>query len=57
MNLIDRKLINPYTVLVLAEKYIIEENERTKENQKLVPQKYREEVEILVAERTIKILG
>lgn len=47
MNIIDEKLIDAYTVLVLAERKTIEE----------VPEKYREEVKIRKAERTIEILG
>ena len=46
MNIIDLKLIDAYTVLVLADiKDILE-----------VPSKYRSEVEIKVAERTIEVL-
>lgn len=47
MNIIDEKLIDAYVVLVLAERKTIEE----------VPEKYREEVEIRKAERTIEVLG
>ena len=46
-NIIDLKLIAAWTVLVLAERKTIEE----------VPEKYRKEVEIKVAERTIEVLG
>ena len=46
-TIIDEKLIDAYTVLVLAERKTIEE----------VPEKYREEVEIRKAERTIEVLG
>lgn len=46
-TIIDEKLIDAYTVLVLAERKTIEE----------VPKKYREEVEIRKAERTIEVLG
>jgi len=45
-TIIDLKLIDAYTVLVLAERKTIEE----------VPEKYRQEVEIKVAERTIEVL-
>ena len=45
-TIIDEKLIDAYTVLVLAERKTIEE----------VPEKYRNEVEIKVAERTIEVL-
>ena len=47
MTVIDLKLIGAYTVLVLAEKKTIAE----------VPEKYRQEVEIAVAEKVIEILG
>lgn len=47
MNIIDEKLIDAYTVLVLAGRKTIEE----------VPEKYRQEVEIRKAERTIEVLG
>lgn len=46
-TIIDEKLIDAYTVLVLAERKTIEE----------VPEKYRQEVEIRKAERTIEVLG
>lgn len=55
-NKIDEKLINAYIVLVLAEKYILNENDRMNGNQKLVPEKYKNEVEIKVAERTVEVL-
>lgn len=47
MSVIDEKLIESYTVLVLAE-------EMTKYE---VPEKYRVEVEIRVAKKTIEVLG
>ena len=47
MDIIDMKLIDAYTVLVLAEKKGIDE----------VPMKYKNEVEIKVAEKTIEVLG
>ena len=47
MNIIDLKLIDAYTILVLAERITIDK----------VPKKYQTEVEIKVAERTIEILG
>lgn len=46
-TIIDEKLIDAYVVLVLAERKTIEE----------VPEKYKEEVEIKVAEKTIEVLG
>jgi len=57
MNIIDKKLIDAYIILVLAEKYIIKEENRINENQLLVPIKYQNEVEISVAERTIEVLS
>lgn len=45
-TIIDEKLIDAYTVLVLAERLDILE----------VPEKYRQEVEIRKAERTIEVL-
>lgn len=56
MNVIDLKLIEAYTVLVLASLYIVNETDRTRESQKVVPTKYKNEVEIKVAEKTIEIL-
>ena len=47
MIIIDLKLIDAYTVLILAERKTIEE----------VPGKYQQEVEIKVAEKTIEVLG
>lgn len=46
-TIIDEKLIDAYTVLALAERISIKE----------VPEKYRNEVEIRKAERTIEVLG
>ncbi|GFN35387.1 CD1375 family protein [Tepidimicrobium xylanilyticum] len=46
-NIIDLKLIDAWSVLVLAERKTIEE----------VPEKYRQEVKIKVAEKTIEVLG
>ena len=46
-TIIDEKLIDAWSVLVLAERKTIEE----------VPEKYRKEVEIRKAERTIEVLG
>ena len=46
-TIIDEKLIDAYTVLILAERLNILE----------VPEKYKEEVEIRKAERTIEVLG
>lgn len=56
MTLIEQKLIDAYAVLVMANRYILKEDDRINENQKLVPSKYRQEVEIKVAERTIEVL-
>jgi len=47
MNIIDEKLINAYVVLVLADKL----------GDIIIPDKYVEEVEIRVAERTIEVLS
>ena len=46
MSIIDLKLIEAYTILVLAEVKTIDE----------VPIKYRNEVNIRVAEETIRVL-
>lgn len=56
MTIIDLKLIDAYTVLVLAERYITDETKRINELQLLVPTKYKTEVEIKVAEKTIAVL-
>lgn len=56
MTLIERKLIDAYAILVLAEKYILRENDRLNDSQKLIPEKFVAEVEIKVAERTIEVL-
>lgn len=45
-NKVDEKLINAYVVLVMASRKTLEE----------VPEKYRTEVEIRIAEKTIEIL-
>ena len=57
MNVIDNKLINAYTTLVLAERYILSEDDRVSPMQELVPIKYLEEVSIRVSEKTIEVLG
>lgn len=56
MTIIDLKLIDAYTVLVLADKYILKEEERVNEGQKLVPEKYINQVEVKVAERIVDTL-
>lgn len=56
MTLIEQKLIDAYAILVMANKYILRETDRTNEAQKLVPEKFVADVEIKVAERTITIL-
>jgi uncharacterized protein YlzI (FlbEa/FlbD family) len=58
MTIIQEKLINAYTVLVLAEKRTIEEVPSTAitledGNESTI----RKEVEITVAEKTVKVLG
>lgn len=57
MNAIEKKLIDAYVVLVLADKYILKEDDRVSDNQLLVPEKFVNEVEIKVAERTIDVLS
>lgn len=57
MTLIEQKLIEAYAVLVMANRYILRETDRTNEAQKLVPEKFVADVEIKVAERTIEVLN
>lgn len=57
MSIIDEKLIRAYVVLVLANKYILREEDRVNESQLLVPERYVDEVEIRVAERTVEVLS
>lgn len=56
MNIIDQKLIEAWTILTLSkditDKTIAEAMELAQ-----VPEKYREQVEVKVAERTIEILS
>lgn len=56
MSIIDKKLIHAYAVMVLAERYILEETDREHDNQKLVSARYKDEVGIKVAERTIEVV-
>lgn len=56
MNKIEQKLIEAYTVLVLAEIYILYEKDRINGKQMLVPDKFTSDVEIKVAEKTIEVL-
>ena len=56
MTLIEQKLVEAYAVLVMANRYILKEEDRTNESQKLVPDKFVDEVEIRVAEKTVEIL-
>ncbi len=58
MNIIDTKLIDAWSVLTMAEnaKSEIKSIKQAMENIE-VPEKYQREVEIKVAERTIKVLG
>lgn len=56
MTLIEQKLVEAYAVLVMANKYILKEEDRANEAQKLVPDKFVDEVEIRVAEKTVEIL-
>lgn len=57
MTLIEQKLIDSYTILVLANKYIIKEEDRVKPSQLLVPLKFQQDIEIKVAEKIIEILS
>ena len=56
MNIIQEKLVNSYTVLVMADRMKIEDVPETK---LIGGTEYpiRSEVEIKVAERTIEVLG
>ena len=56
MTLIEQKLIDAYAVLVMANRYILREEDRINQIQKIVPSKYTSEVEIKVAERTVEVL-
>lgn len=56
MTLIEQKLIDAYAVLVMANRYILKEEDRINEAQKLVPEEFVAEVEIRVAEKTVEIL-
>lgn len=68
MTLVQQKLIDSYTTLVLAGRYITNEEDRTNEAQKLVPNTpitledntqstIREQVNIKVAEKTVEVLS
>ena len=57
MNIIEKKLIDAYVVLVLADRYILREDDRVSANKLIVPEKFVNEVEIRVAERTIEVLS
>ena len=57
MSLIDDRLAKAYSVMVLADKYILQESDRSSADQKIVPERLRGQVEILVSERTIEVLG
>lgn len=57
MSIIDIKLIDAYTVMVLSNNYILDENDRINPKQLLVPAKYKNEVEVKVAEKIIEKLG
>ncbi len=47
MNKINELRINAYVVLVMAERKKLED----------VPKKYRDEVEVRIAEKTLEVLG
>ena len=53
MGIIDDKLTDAYAVLVIAERYILNEADRKNDTQKVVPDRFTDTVEIKVAERTI----
>ena len=58
MTIVQRKLIDAYTVLILAERKTIEEVPETFVTlPDGVESTIREQVEIKVAERTIEVLG
>lgn len=57
MTLIEQKLVDAYAILVMANKYILKEEDRVNENQKLVPESLIAEIEIRIAERTIEKLS
>ena len=57
MTLIEQKLVDAYTVLVMANRYILREEDRINATQKLVPERFVVDVEIRVAERTIDVLS
>lgn len=56
MTIVEVKLTDAYAVLIMANKYILREDDRTNITQKLVPEKVITEIEIKVAERTIEKL-
>lgn len=56
MNIIDKKLIEAWTVLTLHEGVTDKTIQQAMENIG-VPEKYREDVELAVAKRTIEILS
>lgn len=53
MGIIEDKLTDAYAVLVIAERYILNEADRKNDTQKVVPDRFTDTVEIKVAERTI----
>lgn len=57
MSIIDIKLIDAYTTMVLVERYVLSEGDRKGAGQLLVPEKYVNEVSVKVAERTIEVLS
>lgn len=57
MTLIEQKLVDAYAVLVMANRYILREEDRLNDSQKLVPTNLTAEIEIKVAEKTIEKLS
>lgn len=53
MGIIEDKLTDAYAVLVIAERYILNEADRKNDTQKVVPDRFTDTVEIKVAERII----
>jgi hypothetical protein len=51
---VDEMLINAYVVLVMANRATFDSNDKS--GKRIVPEKYRAEVEIRIAEKTIDIL-
>lgn len=52
----DEMLINSYVTLVMADKATLDPKEAALTGKRLVPEKYREEVEVRIALKTVEIL-